>query len=473
MRPFLTARSTFLTLFVVVIALGGCARPDFRLSPEHLADYQKEGLVPVIARFTTDLEGEIIGGGVRGEQGGWADPELVDFEGDGRIVKFAGQGAFIIRRHSLDSLGFRQHGDGGWLRILLRPGAYVIRLMPPISSPVQNQARERWKVLHLYKFTVPRDVETLYLGSFQARCRGRKDSFGTKDPKVCSDKLVISDERALAVRATLKSTAGTLTTVLARPFENATASSADAIRRNWPPRLEIKNVAKLVGPDWKLFHSAQREREEARRVNHKTVPTLLLKARWSPCVAQLDSALRSADLKGTFRGRFQSHARAAMPDDRNTESGGTPAGSKADDKIILEANIVRVMFRKCREAETYCVEVAVRMKLRTRVGNKILYDAIHVYSAGEGPVVQYRYPYAIHVYSTREGASINPDGYDPSRYYRMWRGHYFWERPLDRISPCRNIADYCGPDGHQLTLREVETALDAVAAKVVRELSGP
>lgn len=108
------------------------------------------------------------------------------------------------------------------------------------------------------------------------------------------------------------------------------------------------------------------------------------------------------------------------------------------------------MLRKCREAETYCVEVAVRMKLRTGVENEILYDAIHVYS-------------------TREGSDKTSNYYN-QWHYRTWRGHNFWERPLDRISPCRNIADYCGSEGHQLALKEVETALDAIAAKVVREL---
>ena len=104
-----------------------------------------------------------------------------------------------------------------------------------------------------------------YLGSFQAKCHGRKDSLFTINPKDCSDKLVISDERALAARR-LKSTAGALNTVLARPFENATSGSVGALKRNWPPRFTITNVANLVGPDWDTFNRVQEEEEDIFRV---------------------------------------------------------------------------------------------------------------------------------------------------------------------------------------------------------------
>ena len=149
--------------------------------------------------------------------------------------------------------------------------------------------------------------------------------------------------------------------------------------------------------------------------------------RWTPCVTEMYMAIQDAELEATFRDRLNVHSR--------TSSAGTDAAG------WLSADIQRVILRKCTAPKTYCIEVSIR--IRVHRDGETAYDRVHVYSSREGRYGEER-----------------------------WPGHDYWEAPVEPVSTCREIGDYCGAEGQQRAVREVETALDAIAAAVARDLSG-
>ena len=301
-----------------------------------------------------------------------------------------------------------------------------------------------------FRINVSADAKDLYIGSFRIKCIGRERGLGIY-PLSCSDDIAVTLENSVAAQR-MDVDAGTLVSVPTGPY----GGSLDGAIAALPNQVQLRKRWRVTVPDWSRFAVT-----ESCEVKYPTagdavaglgvaaaggaveglivgtgaiVPLAALALasgrdrlnRWTPCVSDMHAAIQDADLEATFRGRLNVHSQ--------TSSAG------ADTSGRLSADVQRVILRKCTAPKTYCVEVSIR--IRVHLEGEAAYDRVLVYSSREG-----RYG---------EG---------------RWPGHDYWETPVEPISTCREIGDYCGPEGQQRAVREVETALDAIAAAAARDLT--
>jgi hypothetical protein len=431
---------------IAVLALQGCANPPpFHVVPEERARLTENGLVSVFGRFTieSEWEGKTWEGSIL--------PRLASAE-LGRRVQL-----IVHRRYNAERrrMGYYYWSDPGWFRVLLKPGTYIMELSPPVD-----------KAFRLFTFTVPEGAEVVYLGTHKFKCRGRERGAFSDYPLTCDDKVLVSDEKAAAA-GQLQIALADLQSVPLRPYGDVPPPVHASARPRGPgeaegavpTRIELKKGWRPAVPNWSRFHATEQVDEigvggaMARMMGAEHMVRSGLIApfalaglartreavnRWTPCLVALDAKLRGADLEGIFRRRIRFHAKASQ---------GAALGAGGNESI-LKADVQRVMLRKCTQAKSYCVEVAVRTRLW--VDGKATYDQVHAYS--------------------RQGGG---DRRLTHNRYRIGQGNnFFWEKPVESASPCRDIGDYCGAQGHARVLKEVETALDAIVAAVARDLSG-
>jgi hypothetical protein len=166
-----------------------------------------------------------------------------------------------------------------------------------------------------------------------------------------------------------------------------------------------------------------------------------------PCMDALSARLGrfdlgasvSAALGNSLGGRLHPASGAnAAPVAASNEG---PTGATAAE--VLTASVERLQLRECREHETLCVEIAMRLRLRERMTGTVLLDERLAYAS----------PY--------------PEQ-DP-----MKSGSRIYERTVAPYALCTALADWCGADGPQFLVTEIERGLQAIATTFAHDVAAP
>jgi hypothetical protein len=167
--------------------------------------------------------------------------------------------------------------------------------------------------------------------------------------------------------------------------------------------------------------------------------------KWQPCVEDLNRELRDLDAPvllsrelGDTLGKY-----CPMPPQLLApQEDQSPPAARRGLKSLLKAEISRIAIQECLDRGTFCVEVALGVRLEDLAGQKVFFYQTLVYTAVE---------------------------------------------PLERVageiqtympSPGRKMAEYCGPEGCQVFREEVTTAIHYLVDKLLFDMglfsgSGP
>ena len=370
--------------------------------------------------------------------------------------------------------------DDGWIAWGLQPGTYFLLVLPtgwpgsPPSSyydPVRNTYRLVTRdgdaagsaELPGFWFVVPPATPALYLGTVTMDCRGKENYF-IVNADHCNDPVVRQEpERADALttallRGVTKAVPAELTRYGARrampqiASEPATIdlevkvagfSSAEfAAHGGLPLVMAIgPNPSGVVTFDLLSLILQQASVAKARSDAAKAA------AAAQPCMDALSARLGTFDLGASVSAAFgrslgehlhpASGTNAAPIAAANEGSTGTAASD------VLSASVERVHLRECREHETLCVEIAMRLRLSERATGTVLLDERLAYA---GPYPQQ----------------------DPMPF-----GSRIYERTVAPSSLCTALADWCGSDGPQFLVTEIERGLQAIATQFAHDVGAP
>jgi hypothetical protein len=377
---------------------------------------------------------------------------------------------------------YRVKGAGdGWVAWGLQPGTYFLLVLPtgwpgsPPSSfydPVRNTYRLVTRdgvaagsaELPGFWFVVPPDTSALYLGTVTMDCRGKENYF-IVNADHCNDLVVRQEpERADALAAALlrgvtKAVPAELTrygTRRAMPqiaSEPATIdlevkvagglSSAEyAAHGGLPLVMAIgPNPSGVVTFDLLSLILQQASMAKARSDAAKAA------AAAQPCMDALSARLGTFDLSASVSAAFSRILGERLHPASGTNAPAVPAANEGSTGTaaseVLSASVERVHLRECREHETLCVEIAMRLRLSERATGTVLLDERLAYA---GPYPQQ----------------------DPMPF-----GSRIYERTVAPYSLCAALADWCGSDGPQFLVTEIERGLQAIATKFAQGVTAP
>ena len=371
--------------------------------------------------------------------------------------------------------------DDGWIAWGLQPGTYFLLVRPtgwpgtPPSSfydPVRNTYRLVTRdgdvagsaEMPGFWFVVPPATPALYLGTVTMDCRGKENYF-IVNADYC-DELVVRQEpeRADALTAALlagvtKAVPAELTRYGARRAMPQIASAPATME------LEVKVAGGLssaeyaahgglpvvlaIGPNpgavsaFDLLSLIVHQASLAKARSDAATAA----AAAQPCMDALFARLGTFDLGARVNAAFGNSLglRLHTASDTNAapiaavnDGEGGPSASE-----VLTASIERIHLRECREHETLCVEIAMRLRLSERATGTVLLDER----------LNYASPYPEH---------------DP-----MKSGSRIYERTVAPYSLCTALADWCGSDGPQFLVTEIERGLQAIATQFAHDVAAP
>ena len=111
-------------------------------------------------------------------------------------------------------------------------------------------------------------------------------------------------------------------------------------------------------------------------------------------------------------------------------------------KTVLQAEIQRIQLRECQERGSFCVELALRVRLWEANNHTLLQENTLLYSN-------------LHPYRTYSEKLPTLPPYEDA----TWAS-----------SPCRRMEVYCGPEGSQVLRQEIANGLDSLVEKLCFEL---
>jgi hypothetical protein len=376
------------------------------------------------------------------------------------------------------STSYRVKGaKDGWIVWGLQPGTYFLLVRPtgwpgsPPSSfydPVRNTYRLVTRdgdgagsaELPGFWFVVPPATPVLYLGTLTMDCRGKENYF-IVNADHCNDLAVRQEpERADALAAALlrgvtKAVPAELTrygTHRAMPpigSEPATMdlevnvvgglSSAEyAAHGGLPLVMAIgPNPSGVVMFDLLSLIVQQASVAKARSDAAKAA------AAAQPCMDALSARLGTFDLGASASAAFSRSLGERLHPASGTNAAANEGSTGPAASEVLSASVERIHLRECREHETLCVEIAMRLRLSERATGTVLLDERLAYA---GPYPQQ----------------------DPMPF-----GSRIYERTVAPYSLCTALADWCGSDGPQFLVTEIERGLQAIATQFAHDVAAP
>jgi len=371
--------------------------------------------------------------------------------------------------------------ENGWIVWGLQPGTYFLLVRPtgwpgsPPSSfydPVRNTFRLVTRdgdaagtaEMPGFWFVVPPATPALYLGTLTMDCRGKENHF-IVNADYCNQLVVRQEpERADALTAALlpgvsKAVPSELTLYGRRratppiASEPATmdlevkvagglASAEYAAHGGLPVVMAIGPNPGAVGAfDLLSLIVQQASVAKARSDAAKAA------AAAQPCMDALSARLATFDLGASVSAAFGRGLGERLHPASGTNAAAVAAANEgvaaASASEVLTASVERIHLRECREHETLCVEIAMRLRLRERATGTVLLDERLAYAS----------PYP------------QPDP--------MQSGSRIYERTVAPYSLCTALADWCGSDGPQFLVTEIERGLQAIATQFAHDVSPP
>ncbi len=166
-----------------------------------------------------------------------------------------------------------------------------------------------------------------------------------------------------------------------------------------------------------------------------------------PCMDALSARLGTFDLGASVSAALGSSLGERLHPATGTNAGTVAAANEGSSGAaapeVLTASVERIHLRECREHETLCVEIAMRLRLSERATGAVLLDERLAYAS----------PYPQQ---------------DPMPF-----GSRIYERTVAPYSLCTALADWCGSDGPQFLVTEIERGLQAIATQFAHDVAAP
>ena len=159
--------------------------------------------------------------------------------------------------------------------------------------------------------------------------------------------------------------------------------------------------------------------------------------KWQPCLQELAQEIKENDPTAALQRKlgeelkkFHDSKTVALPPEGEAFKGSGPRELKS----LLQIEAQRIQIRECSERGSFCVEVAIRVRLWTIPGYSQYLDKVLVYT---GTRLYERIPSEIQVPGS---------------------------------SPCRKMDAYCGPQGRQIFREEIAAAIPNLVERLLIEV---
>jgi hypothetical protein len=362
----------------------------------------------------------------------------------------------------------------GWATFTLEPGSYYLRTV--VNTETWYRAGG-WVMSPIeFRFVVPLDSSSVYIGSFRLTCEGRDIrafSGWQRAVAYCSSQTMVEDESEAAriVADSILNWAGTLSTAIMQPYGAAlapgTLSSLSPVGILMPA-----GKTELGSPDWT-------GRSIQRGITVGLAPSILLGAvgmagagggalglaiLWAPVGLTLGAAsgflggklsessfepcrqvIQQSILKFDPMQALNTKLKAVLRQSgvQIVEVGGAQnaSGSGNDFKSTLSLQIQRIALRNCGDlSDSLCMEMTTRAQLFETATKTYPYDTVLRYSDAPFPSLPSR-PFELHL-------TVNP-----------------------REPPGEELKSYCKDNGTELLVRQLSYGLDAIVDRIVADLA--
>ncbi|MGB5539786.1 MAG: hypothetical protein WBO37_06845 [Gammaproteobacteria bacterium] len=346
----------------------------------------------------------------------------------------------------------------GWRYLLLEPGSYRIRINTPYGE--QGTWRDaRGSTRHpSFWLNVPDDRPVIYAGSLHLSCSTRDAGTGYKS---CSSEISLSDETEAATDISRLNFPG-----LGKPEKTLVSRYGgplprEALSRLWSMKIMPGEDKGLDHPDWKAkAHERYFGRGDSGggggncygpgcgglilfALVYWPIATALESSEvaaaeraWAPCMQRLADELRTLDIPGVLGQRLAESTAATGINNSGRTRNVTDEDNSLQDGT-LEIALQRIQFRQCSQADSYCLELSVRVRLTGSTKESIIYDAILTYSNGT------------------------------AWYSKEERGIQRLQEVVQPESVCSDLGRFCGAGGQEVLRQELMKGVDAIAQALI------
>ena len=458
-------RHFVLLLFSLVIILAGCSTTRVRLPDVQEGDaIQLKNKSIVLLRLKADMNGESLDQFVN----------YCYYWGNNRFrlaIAKMDEGQFIKRILSVVSPSSEARKNG-WMYFVLNPGSYYLIAIPPGSDLFKGEVSgwrssmlNEWSIYgQHFRFHIPDNKPLVYIGSLSVSCKGKKRAFSTPLISGCST-ISVTDQSGLArkiSKVSFPQYVSISNSIMKHYDKNAFHHSIDKLV---PMGIMTKCTKNFDTPVW-VLRSAVQAAEPTLGLGLVTggLGWVLLapagavgsikgyadKSKLQPCMQELVEEVNdfnSGDaLVKELRNILTKNGVTKLVE-LSSQRYLSAQGPQYKIRSVLQLKIQRVELRECKKS-TFCVEVAIYVRIKDVDTNKYLYDRILLYT---GDLFNYFQRRMI-----------------GSRPYETLIMPY--EIPIYESSECRNIDVYCGVGCCRVLREEINKALRLSVERVCQDL---
>ena len=450
-----------LLLLALIVLFTGCATTTVRLpNVQEGVDIELKNKSIVLLRLKADMNGEPLD----------QFANYCYYWGNNRFrlaISKMDEGQSLKRILSIVSPSSEAR-ERGWMYFVLSPGSYYLIAIPPGSDMYRGEV-SWWRSSMLnegsaygqhFRFHIPDNKPLMYISSLSVSCKGRQRVFSTPLISGCSN-ISVTDESELARKISRVSFPlyGSISTSIMKHYDkNVAHRSIDELA----PMGIMTTCTNLVTPKW-VLRSVLRVSEPLflGGVPTQGLTWFLLppaevyaltkgfmdKSKLQPSMKELAQEVSDIDRGGTLfltlRNILNQNSVTKLVE-INNENDLSVQDSRYKIRSTLQAKIQRLELREC-ENSTFCVEVAIYIRIREVDTNEYLYDRVLLYTGGfYNPCHQSIRPYE---------TLIMP-----------------YEIPIYASSECRNIDVYCGENGRRILREEINKAFRLSVERVCQDL---
>ena len=440
-------------VLIVVLVLEGCATQG--MGPKSQSTFGERSLVSeektvVFLRMKGFLENKLFE-----EVPFMSGP---DEKGFGISLKPQGGPAppVLVQLHRIDPA---ETGQKGWLYFLSDPGNYELKF-------VQNQGEGQKALSPSFILRVPQQKSLVYAGSVHLYCK-MKPGFWAPTLGECQD-IRVTDEGKTALNM-VKPLYGESGQAVASILGKEGGRMLPASSQNWFPMGLVTAGAKEMGsPDWVkrgiqrttgLIGTVPADQIVAGIVDAQWIGLAYLlylpvgislgaisgkaaEKKWQPCLQRLSREIQQMDPTRLLRQELQREIKKYSPVpplEFETTGISSQEGTRRNLRSLLKVEVQRILMRESRERGTFSLEIAIKASLSEMPRDSVVYNAELVYTNLD-PVT-----------CTGKTAPIGATS-------------------TLKLSPCRNMETYCGPEGVKILQEELSHGIHYLVEKLLLEL---
>ena len=443
----------WVAVFMVVLLLVGCATqvtgPKSQATPKERPLVAGQKTV-VFLRMKGFLENKVFD----------EVPLMSGPDEKGFAISLRPQGGsatpMFMQLHRVDS---GETGQKGWVYFLSDPGNYELEF-------VQHMGIGQKALSPSFILRVPPQKSLVYAGSVSFYCQ-MKGGLWAPTLGGCQD-IMVTDEGNIAqimVKPLRGESGQAFMSILERKGDRVPPASS----RNWfPMGLATSGTKEMGAPDW-VIRGVQRTTGLSGAVPADQLVTGIAQSqwiglayllylpvgvslgaicgkkaekKWQPCLQRLAREIQQSDPTKLLRQELQGELSKFSPmPPLGFESPGVPSQevTRRNLRSILEVEVTRILMRESRERGTFSLEIALKASLSELPGKSAVYEAELVYTNPDPVIYTGKTP------QNKAAATL-------------------------KISPCRNLATYCGPEGGKILQEDLLHGIHYLVERLLWEL---